>query len=200
MSRLSIPTVAALVLLAAAPALAQKSIPPEKTPASPLQMAAKKLNDTTYVKVTYSSPRIQDPKTGEKRAIFGKLVPYGEVWRLGANAATELTATADIELAGKRLPAGTYSLFTIPQADKWTLIVSKDVGQWGAYKYNKDNDVLRVDVPAKKSADTYEALTIAFDDKGTALNFSWENTQVSVPVRPASGAAATPAPAPAKKG
>ena len=184
-SHLSIPTLAALVFLAATPALAQKTIPPAKAPVSPMQMAAKKLDDTTYVKVTYHSPRIQDPKTGEKRVIFGKLVPYGEVWRLGANSATELTTTGDLELAGKRLPAGTYALFTIPQADKWTLIVNKDVGQWGAYKYNKDQDVLRVDVPATKSADTYEAFTIAFDDKGTALNFSWENTQVSVPVRPA---------------
>jgi hypothetical protein len=184
-SHLSIPTLAALVFLAATPALAQKSIPPAKAPVSPMQMAAKKLDDTTYVKVTYHSPRIQDPKTGEKRVIFGKLVPYGEVWRLGANAATELTTTGDLEIAGKRLPAGTYALFTLPQADKWTLIVNKDVGQWGAYKYNKDLDVLRVDVPVTKSADTYEAFTIAFDDKGTALNFSWENTQVSVPVRPA---------------
>jgi hypothetical protein len=65
--------------------------------------------------MTPHSPRIQDPKTGQKRAIFGKLVPYGEVWRLGANASTELTTTGDIELAGKRLPAGTYSLFTINQ-------------------------------------------------------------------------------------
>jgi hypothetical protein len=184
-SRLSITALASLLFLAATPALAQKSIPPAKAPVSPLQMAAKKLDDTTYVKVTYHSPRIQDPKTGQKRAIFGKLVPYGEVWRLGANAATELTTTGDLELAGQRLPAGTYALFTIPQADKWTLIVNKDVGQWGAYKYNKDNDVLRVDVPAKKSADTHEALTIAFDEKGTALNISWENAQVSVPVSPA---------------
>ncbi|HEX8819570.1 MAG TPA: DUF2911 domain-containing protein [Archangium sp.] len=185
LSHLNLTTLAALVFLAATPALAQKTISPAKAPVSPLAMAAKKLDDTTYVKVTYGSPRIQDPKTGQKRVIFGKLVPYGEVWRLGANAATELTTTGDLELAGKRLPAGTYSLFTIPQADKWTLIVNKDVGEWGAYKYNKDNDVLRVEVPVTKSADTYEALTIAFDDKGTALNFSWENTQVSVPVRPA---------------
>lgn len=182
-SHLSIPALAALLLLAATPALAQKSIPPEKTPASPLAMAAKKLDDTTYVKVTYSSPRIQDPKTGQKREIFGKLVPYGEVWRLGANAATELTTTGDLEFAGKRLPAGTYALFAVPQEDKWTLIVNKDLGQWGAYKYKKESDVLRVDVPAKKAPDTYEAFTISFDDKGTALNFAWENTQVSVPVR-----------------
>ncbi|QRK08419.1 DUF2911 domain-containing protein [Archangium violaceum] len=185
MSHLSISSLAALLFLVASPALAQKTIPPAKAPVSPLQMAAKKLDDTTYVKVTYGSPRIQDPKSGQKRVIFGKLVPYGEVWRLGANAATEITTTGDIELAGKRLPAGTYALFAIPQADKWTFIVSKDVGQWGAYKYNKDNDVLRVDVPAKKIADTYEALTIAFNEKGTALDFSWENTQVSVPVSPA---------------
>jgi hypothetical protein len=182
---LSIPTLAALVFLAATPALAQKSIAPEKAPVSPLQMAAKKLDDKTYVKVTYSSPRIQDPKTGEKRVVFGKLVPYGEVWRLGANAATELTTTGDLEVAGKKLAAGTYAVFAIPQADKWTLIFNKDLGEWGAYKYNKDQDALRVDVPAKKSADTYEAFTIAFDDKGTALNLSWENTQVSVPVKPA---------------
>ncbi|WNG39028.1 DUF2911 domain-containing protein [Archangium violaceum] len=184
-SHLSLSALAALLFFAATPALAQKSIPPAKAPVSPFEMAAKKLNDTTYVKVTYNSPRIQDPKTGQKRVIFGKLVPYGEVWRLGANAATELTTTGDIELAGKRLPAGTYALFAIPQADKWTLIVNKDVGQWGAYKYNKDNDVLRVDVPAKKTADTYEAFTIAFDEKGTALNLTWENTQVTVPVSPA---------------
>ncbi|WP_163991539.1 DUF2911 domain-containing protein [Pyxidicoccus caerfyrddinensis] len=182
---LSIPTLAALVFLAATPALAQKSIAPEKAPVSPLQMAAKKLDDKTYVKVTYSSPRIQDPKTGEKRVVFGKLVPYGEVWRLGANAATELTTTGDLEVSGKKLAAGTYAVFAIPQADKWTLIFNKDLGEWGAYKYNKDQDALRVDVPAKKSADTYEAFTIAFDDKGTALNLSWENTQVSVPVKPA---------------
>lgn len=179
---LSIPALAALFLLTALPAAAQKSIPPEKTPASPLAMTAKKLDDATYVKVTYGSPRIQDPKTGQKREIFGKLVPYGEVWRLGANQATELTTTGDIELAGKKLPAGTYSLFTVPQADKWTLIVNKDVGQWGAYKYDKAKDVLRVDVPVKKSPDTYEALTIQLDDKGGTLSFSWENTQVSVPV------------------
>lgn len=185
MPHLSIPTLAALFLLTATPALAQKTIPPAKTPVSPLEMTSKKLDDNTYVKVTYNSPRIQDPKTGQKRVIFGKLVPYGEVWRLGANAATELTTTGDLDFAGKRLPAGTYALFAIPQADKWTLIVNKDVGQWGAYKYNKDNDVLRVDVPAKKTPDTYEAFTIAFDDKGTALNLTWENTQVSVPVRPA---------------
>lgn len=182
---LSIPTLAALVFLAAAPALAQKTIAPEKAPVSPLQMAAKKLDDNTYVKVTYNSPRINDPKTGEKRVIFGKLVPYGEVWRLGANAATELTTTGDLDVAGKKLAAGTYAVFAIPQADKWTLIFNKDLGQWGAYKYNKDQDVLRVDVPAKKIADTYEAFTIAFDDKGTALNLNWENTQVSVPVKPA---------------
>jgi hypothetical protein len=179
---LSIPTLAALFLLAATPAAAQKSIPPEKTPVSPLAMTAKKLDDNTYVKVTYHSPRIQDPKTGQKREVFGKLVPYGEVWRLGANQATELTTTADIELAGKKLPAGTYSLFALPQADKWTLIVSKDIGQWGAYKYDKTKDVLRVDVPVKKSADTYEALTITLDEKAPALNIAWENTTVSVPV------------------
>lgn len=186
MQRLSLSALAAAVLLTAAPAAAQKVVPAPKPPASPLAMAAKKLEGGTYVKVTYSSPRRADPKTGESRAIFGKLVPYGQVWRLGANEATEFTTTGNLQLAGKPLPAGTYALFAIPQADKWTLIVSKDVGQWGAYKYKPESDLFRVDVPATKSADTYEAFTISFDEKGTALNLAWENTLVTVPVRTAS--------------
>lgn len=183
--RLSLPLLAALTLFAAAPAAAQKIVPPAKAQPSPLQMTAKSLDAQTYVKITYSSPRRRDPKTEKNREIFGKLVPYGQVWRLGANEATELTTTGDLELAGKRLPAGTYSLYAIPQADKWTLIVSRDLGKWGAYEYKQAADVMRVDVPAKKSADTYEAFTITLDEKAGALNFAWENTQVSVPLKAA---------------
>ena len=183
--RLSLPLLAALALFTAAPAAAQKVVPPAKAQPSPLEMTAKKLDPQTYVKITYSSPRRRDPKTDKTREVFGKLVPYGKVWRLGANASTELTTTGDLELGGKRLPAGTYSLFAIPQADKWTLIVSRDVGNWGAYDYKQESDVLRVDAPVKKSADTHEAFTIAIDEKAGALNFAWENTTVSVPLRPA---------------
>jgi hypothetical protein len=187
-------TFAAVLLLASAPVAAQTPAPaaaapagqavkaPKAPAASPLQMAAKKLDANTYVKLTYSSPRRADPKSGQTREVFGKLVPYGQVWRLGANEATELTTTGDITLAGKPLPAGTYSVYAIPQADKWTLIVNKDLGAWGAYKYDQAKDVLRVDVPAKKGAEAYEAFTIAFDEKGTALNMAWDTTQVSVPV------------------
>jgi hypothetical protein len=183
--RLSLPLLAALTLFAAAPAAAQKVIPPAKAQPSPLQLTAKNLDAQTYVKITYSSPRRRDPKTEKNREIFGKLVPYGQVWRLGANEATELTTTGDLELAGKRLPAGSYSLYAIPQADKWTLIVNRDLGKWGAYEYKQATDVLRVDVPVKKSADTYEAFTITLDEKAGTLNFAWENTQVSVPVKAA---------------
>jgi hypothetical protein len=183
--RLSLPLLATLALLSATPAAAQKVIPPAKAQPSPLEMTAKKLDAQTYVKITYSSPRRRDPKTDKTREIFGKLVPYGQVWRLGANASTELTTTGDVELGGKRLPAGTYSLFAIPQADKWTLIVNRDVGNWGAYDYKQESDVLRLDAPVKKSADTYEAFTIAIDEKAGTLSFSWENTQVSVPLRAA---------------
>ncbi|HET9451802.1 MAG TPA: DUF2911 domain-containing protein [Aggregicoccus sp.] len=182
---LSLPLLAALALFSASPALAQKVIPPAKAQPSPLEQTAKKLDEQTYVKITYSSPRRRDPKTDKTREIFGKLVPYGKVWRLGANAATELTTTGDLELGGKRLPAGTYSLYAIPQADKWTLIVSRDLGKWGAYEYKQENDVLRLDAPVKKSADTHEAFTISIDEKAGSLSFAWENTQVSVPLRPA---------------
>lgn len=156
-------------------------VPPPDPRASPTMIAHTKLGDT-YLKVTYSSPR----KRG--RVIFGELVPYGEVWRTGANEATELTTTGDIEIAGHRLPAGTYALFTIPEQDKWTIILNRELGQWGAFRYNPEADVLRFEVPVTTTPETYEAFTIAFEEAegGTNLVMRWDRTMVSIPIRPAS--------------
>src|SRR6478609_8610578 len=121
--------------LATCVAQAQEALPPRSSPLSVISMRYK----DAYVKIVYSQPH----KRG--REIFGKLVPYGEVWRTGANEATEITLTRDLFINGTLLPAGTYSLFTIPANDKWTIIINKDLGLWGAYNYNIKQDVLRFD-------------------------------------------------------
>ena len=96
---------------------------------SPLAVVSTRYKDT-YVKITYSQPH----KHG--RDIFGSLVPFGQVWRTGANEATELTLSRDIKINGLDLKAGTYSLFTIPGKDAWTILINADLGLWGAYNYN----------------------------------------------------------------
>jgi len=131
----------------------------------------------TYLKITYGQPQKNN------REIFGKLVPYDQVWRTGANEATELTITNDILVNGTTLKAGTYSLFTIPGKEKWTIIFNSDLGLWGAYNYNTKMDVLRLDVPVKSIPENiiYEPFTIRVDQKtNTAeLFLLWDNIQVS---------------------
>lgn len=150
---------------------------PIKARPSPLEMVTMKWEDT-YVKVTYGRPH----KRG--RELFGELVPYGKVWRTGANEATELTTTDDIKLAGKEVPAGTYTVFVIPYEDKWTVILNSDLGQWGAYRYDESKDVVRFEVPTKELDVTYEPFTIEFEQTGNevALKMMWGTTGVEIPV------------------
>lgn len=145
---------------------------------SPVEIASMRYGET-YVKLTYSSPQ----KRG--REIFGKLVPYGKVWRTGANEATEITLTSDIMMNGRHLKAGTYSLFTIPERDKWTIIINADVGLWGAYNYDETSDVMRFEVPVQKNTVIYDALTISFDQKNdqAQLLILWDDVKVSVPIQ-----------------
>ncbi|MEX2397238.1 MAG: DUF2911 domain-containing protein [Balneolales bacterium] len=133
--------------------------------------------DDTYIKVVYGQPHKLD------RVIFGDLVPYNEVWRAGANEATEITLTGDIEIGGQQLEAGTYSLFAIPSEDQWTMIVSNQLGEWGAFTYDDSKDVLRFDVPVTNRDTVAEAFTISFTEDGSALNMMWDKTAVSVPVK-----------------
>ncbi|MEJ2004627.1 MAG: DUF2911 domain-containing protein, partial [Cyclobacteriaceae bacterium] len=145
---------------------------------SPTAIVTVKYEDT-YVKVTYSQPHKRD------RNIFGDLVPYGEVWRTGANEATEITITEDIEMAGNRVEAGTYSLFTIPGPDDWTIILNSELGQWGSYNYNEDSDVLRFTVPSQATDTPWEAFTIAFDQNNSnaEMKLMWDRTMVSIPIK-----------------
>jgi hypothetical protein len=145
---------------------------------SPVAIAATTLEDGTYLKIVYSSPR----KRGRK--IFGELVPYDEVWRTGANEATEITATRDFSLGDHAVQAGTYALFTVPGSESWTIILNRVLGQWGKYEYDPDADVLRFDVEPADPGKQYEAFTIEFSDatQGLRLTLSWDRVSVSIPV------------------
>jgi len=159
------------------PSLAQDELKPR---VSPLNVTAIHYKEG-YLKVVYSQPQ----KRG--REVFGKLVPFGEVWRTGANEATEITVTQDVTFNGILTKAGTYALFTIPDREKWTIILNKDLGQWGAYNYNQKKDVLRFDVPVKSIPNdvVVEPFTIRIDQKtDTAEIFLlWDKTQVSFNVQ-----------------
>ena len=151
---------------------------PAKVRPSPLSIAAIRFKDA-YIKITYSQPQ----KRG--REIFGKLVPYNEVWRTGANEATEITTSKNIQINGTLLKAGTYSIFTIPQKDKWTIIINGEVGLWGAYNYNSKLDVMRFDVPVAPIDIVYESFTMQFDHRNEVadLLLYWDKTKISIPVK-----------------
>lgn len=144
---------------------------------SPMAVAKFK-SSAIYIKVVYGQPS----KRG--RVIFGEMEPYGKVWRTGANEATEITFTKDIKLSGKTLKTGTYTLFTIPGPDKWTVIINSELGQWGAYDYEKKKDLLSFDVPVKKPEYQYEAFTIQFEETktGADMELLWDTTRIVIPM------------------
>ena len=144
---------------------------------SPIALAAIKA-DNAYIKVVYGQP------SKNNRVIFGELVPYNKVWRTGANEATEITFTKDILFAGERVPAGTYSLFTVPTEGDWTVILNKDLGMWGHYTYKEANDLLRVTASPHKLDEPMEAFRISLrrEDTTVFLTLSWDETGVSVPI------------------
>ena len=118
------------------------------------------------------------------RIIFGDLVPYGSVWRLGANEATEIEFFKDIKLSGKKVAKGRYTLYALPQADKWTLILNTETNIWGAFKYDSKKDVLRTDVPVQNQTDSTDIFTMIFEkNNSTSANLliSWENVFVKMP-------------------
>ena len=130
------------------------------------------------ITVDYSSPRAKG------RKVFGGIVPYGEVWRAGANEATTFVTTSDLMVGGQHVPAGKYTIFTIPNQDKWTLIISKKTGEWGIPYPGADSDLTRVDMKVAPTSGAVEDFTIAFDKggKGCTLRMEWENTRASVDI------------------
>ena len=145
---------------------------------SPIAIAAVNHGDT-YVKIVYGQPY----KRG--RSIFGGLVPFNEVWRTGANEATEMTTTKPILFNGERLAAGTYALFTIPHKENWTIILNSVLGQWGDFEYNKYYDVLRTTVPSTEAEQPAEAFTIQIGkvrEQTASIFLHWDTTKVQIPI------------------
>ena len=145
---------------------------------SPPATASGKVKEAN-ITINYSSPAVKG------RQIFGSLVPYGEVWRAGANEATIFETDKDIKVEGKTLPAGKYSVYAIPGEKEWTIIFNKQTGQWGVKKGGSSRDAaqdaLLVKVKPKKSSAMAERLAYDVNDKGFALR--WENTEVPVSIK-----------------
>jgi hypothetical protein len=153
--------------------------------------------DMSYYPVNYTILRIQDKATEplvarlvysrplrNGRNVFGELLEYNKVWRLGANEATEIEFYKDAMINGKVVPKGRYTLYAIPTEDKWTIIVNKETDIWGAFKYDSGKDVVRIDVPVQKQAEPMEAFTMFFEKAATGFVMvaAWDNALVSVPM------------------
>ena len=131
----------------------------------------------TDIQIEYSRP------SAKGRQIFGGLLPYGEVWRAGANAATKITFSTPVKLNGTEVPAGTFALFAIPGQDEWTIIIGKGPQQWGAYSYSPTNDIVRVPARPRTLTAPIETFVIEFNnihDQSATLNLAWENTLVPI--------------------
>ncbi len=145
---------------------------------SPAASATCDLGAGKTIKTDYSSPRMKG------RKIYGDLVPFGEVWRTGANDATTFVTSSEIEVGGTTVPAGSYTIFTVPNADSWKLIVNKKTGEWGIpYKYESD-ELARVDMKVSKLSSPVEDFTISYEKMGSGctLQIDWEATRASVDI------------------
>jgi hypothetical protein len=129
-------------------------------------------------RVIYSRPQ----KNG--RVIFGELLEYGKVWRLGANEATEFELYHDVKINNAKVKKGRYTLYCIPNIDKWTLIINKETDTWGSFRYDPKKDLLRVDLPIQKQKDITEEFVIAFEKsaKGAALIIAWDDVKLNLPI------------------
>lgn len=138
-----------------------------------------KATEPLVARVVYSRPQ----KNG--RTIFGDLLEYGKVWRLGANEATEIEFFMPVKIGGTKVKKGRYTLYCIPNADKWTIIVNRETDTWGSFKYDEIKDVARIDVPVQKQAEALESFVMAFEKSaaGAALNIGWDNLRVSLPIQ-----------------
>ncbi|MEO7524687.1 MAG: DUF2911 domain-containing protein [Ferruginibacter sp.] len=167
--------------------MAQQNIPPlDKSPMDesycpnnfPLLKIQDKISDPLLARVIYSRPQ----KSG--RAIFGDLIEYGKVWRLGANEATEIEFYQHVKLGDTKIKKGRYTLYAIPDTANWTIILNKDADTWGSFKYDMKKDVVRLIAPVQKQTEIAETFTISFDksDKDYNLQFYWDDIKVAVPV------------------
>ena len=169
---------AVLGIAACALVVAAAASRPQNPPASPPAKASCDLGAGKSLTVDYSSPRAKG------RKIYDGLVPYGKIWRAGANAATTFVTTADLKVGGTDVPAGNYTLFAIPEADKWTLVISKKTGEWGTAYPGPSEDLARIPMKVAATPGPVENFTIAFDKSasGCTMHLDWEKTSASVDI------------------
>jgi hypothetical protein len=148
-----------------------------KRPSPPAQ-ATIDLGGGKTITIDYSSPRLKG------RHVGGEIAPFGKVWRVGANEATTFVTTADVTVGGKAVPAGSYTVFAVPEKDKWTLIISKKTGEWGTDYPGESNDLARIDMKVSTLPAPVENFTISFEktSMGAMLNLDWETTRASVTI------------------
>lgn len=176
-----------LIWMVASPAMAQFKAPAiDKSPMDmayypvnyPVLKIQNKVSEPLMARVIYSRPF----RNG--RSVFGELVEFGQLWRLGANEATEIELYKDVKCGvDSRLKKGRYTMYAIPFQDKWTIIFNKETDSWGAFQYDPKKDVLRLDVPAQKTADAAEAFTMQFEKDSSGINLAimWDNVKALVP-------------------
>ncbi|MEE1963063.1 DUF2911 domain-containing protein [Allomuricauda taeanensis] len=174
MKNLFLLTFFAFALVFSTEAAAQKFSGLDKSPMDIASFPASYKEADKSVRVIYSRPQL-------KGRSLSDLAPEGKVWRTGANEATEVTFYKDATVGGKAIKAGTYSLFTIPGDDEWTVILNSNLNQWGAYSYDSDADVARVTATASTDDEELEAFSIAFEDDGNMV-MGWGTTRVSLPI------------------
>jgi hypothetical protein len=151
----------------------------QQKPLSPPGQARLTFADGRTVTIDYSRPSMRN------RKIFGGLVPYDQVWRTGANAATSLKTDVALNLGGTNVPAGSYTIYTLPGMNSWELIINKQTGQWGT-EYHQNQDLARIPMKVTQRPEGLELFTISFDKTGgdsAVLKLEWENTIASVDVR-----------------
>lgn len=166
---------------------AQTKLPPlDKSPMDmsyyptgyPVLKIQDKITEPLVARVIYSRPQ----KNG--RVIFGELLEYGKVWRLGANEATEIEFYRDVKINNKKVKKGRYTLYAIPYNDKWTFIINKENDTWGSFKYDEKKDLLRVDVPTQKQTEITEEFVMAFEKSsiGANLTIAWDDLRLDLPI------------------
>jgi hypothetical protein len=144
----------------------------------PILKIQNKATEPLVARILYSRPQKQG------RKVFGELVEYGKVWRLGANEATEIEFYKDVKIGGKKVIKGRYTLYAIVSETVWTMILNKDTDTWGAFKYDSKKDVLRTDVSAQKTDEVVESMSMLFEKSATGISLiiAWEQMKVALPI------------------
>ena len=177
MKKLRLFTILALALGSSAISNAQEFSGMDSSPMDAAAYPSSYRVSDKAIRVTYSRPQL-------KGRSLADLAPAGKVWRTGANEAAEITFYKDVNFGGQAIPAGTYSLFTQPGDSEWTVILNKNLNQWGAYSYDQGADVARVSVPASMAGESLEAFSIAFKEveDGVHMVMGWDSLRVAVPI------------------